>query len=585
MLTDLRATPTKKSVYVPRSVFQKVESLTEKLKEEAPPLVCQWPIFKNESLACSFVHTLLPGSQETSTFLQFSSRIPNQRLHGDQIAGIKYEMGSRSHVLKSQVVPYLVPPDTKVTNNRGEEYTVSKYTLNEGNLKAHLISDSKDSISISIPSEEEYFVSVKPFRRLSTAYFGTLTHAYFLHQFEETILVLVPASQKWQTLTDKGVVVSDVHNSNLNDMSTQILTFPSVAVLSTVFAMVKVTSFLFCVLIFLIFQMLHQGTSKFPITVKVKVEKLFKPVATAAIESLNDSFPALGDQIALAQEAFDKWQRQPTDGNYRMYQSIISGLVSTFITDMTGKEVVHDGLFITQEPEPEKEAKKQDKARVTQKKEKKKDAKQDDRTPFRFLMDEYTSMNSNLGTLLASVLEKSKNKMGDLDFPKEAFTNANSWTILLVSVAIDDPKEAYDLLSRSLSLVSLPQLLKLKEFHEAMKGEVRSISKQASRSALESKARQKVEDLKRENNDSDSDRGRFFELVDHAGVEAEDLDNPELRDSLEEMSNGHGNDDFHAIKEGAKSLSNLRLIHTANQESARSLRGSSKRKVNLFFMN
>ena len=61
------------------------------------------------------------------------------------------------------------------------------------------------------------------------------------------------------------------------------------------------------------------------------------------------------------------------------------------------------------------------------------------------------------------------------------------------------------------------------------------------------------------------------------------MEDESLGDSLDEISNGHGNDEFDSLKAGAKTLSGLRANLTAQQDSARSLRGSSKRKVNIIF--
>jgi hypothetical protein len=184
-----------------------------------------------------------PGLQDTSTFFKINSDIAIKGLPLESAAGIKMDSTSKSHVPKNQLLPLLVPPQTQVfLMSTGTVNTVAKYFLNEGQLSVSFVGKQE---RISLPSSQGFSINVRSFRRVSTAYFGNLADGYLLSQMGESVLILVPSNEKWRSLETIGVIVSDHHNTQNNDASTQILTFPSAEAASKIFTMVLQMYFCF----------------------------------------------------------------------------------------------------------------------------------------------------------------------------------------------------------------------------------------------------------------------------------------------------------------------------------------------------
>ena len=288
---------------------------------------------------------------------------------------------------------------------------------------------------------------------------------------------------------------------------------------------------------------------------KTEVKHIFKPVAPEVIKGLEESFPTLGKQMELIQVAFTVWNGSPTRDNYAIYQSLVSGMTSILITDMTGMEVVQNGLMITAVPEKEepkipdsKEKKRKSLLPATsptataegiipdatEKKRlktngsatNKKNKKNKFTDPKMFLRDEYPNMNDAVLNGSVGFLEMSIEAMIIFNFPKECREIPCAWTSFLVTVNqnIGTEEEKYKLLMESTFKQNPPTMKNFKQYYSKVNGELTTISKTSLRTAILSRSDAKLKLPK---------KAAYPTVENEAHVEF-------LSNSLSESANGQG---------------------------------------------
>jgi hypothetical protein len=296
--------------------------------------------------------------------------------------------------------------------------------------------------------------------------------------------------------------------------------------------------------------------------VKTEVKNIFKPVAPDVIQGLERSFPTLGKQMELLQGAYSAWHQNPTRVNFAMYQSYVSGMTSILITDMTGMEVVQNGLMIT--AVPEKEEPKIPDSKVSEKKRKsllpatsptataegiipdatekkrlktkgsarnKKTKKNEFKDPKMFLKNEYPNINDAVLNGTVRFLEMSIEAMATFKFPKECREIPCAWTSVLVTVNqnIGTEEEKYNLLMESTFKLNPPTMKNFKQYYSKVNGELTTISKTSLRTAILARSDAKLKLPKKAATPT---------------VETEDLENEAhvefLSNSLSEIANGQG---------------------------------------------
>jgi hypothetical protein len=228
---------TANTVFVKKIVYDAFEDLQKKHVQQMQTL--PWPIFGGNSLTKMYMPDTSAGIQNVQTFLACSSLCSIRSLTSSQLAGYKYNSGTRSFIDKESTFPLMVPPDTKVittaTDGSKTSQKLIEYKMEDGVLTA-IFTRKK---SVTVPTEADCSFECNIPRRVLTCCFGQLVQALLLGRAGDCIFVMVThncgdSSKSWQSLNEKGIKVSEKHAQTKN--ATVILTFENISTLAETFS-------------------------------------------------------------------------------------------------------------------------------------------------------------------------------------------------------------------------------------------------------------------------------------------------------------------------------------------------------------
>jgi hypothetical protein len=194
----------------------------------------RWPVLRKDNLSSSVLKSLLPGSQEATTFIEFHSTAKVDKVPPNYVAGFKAGSSKSCMLEKERRLPSLVPLGAFVTEGGSDApVMVTSYHLNDGEFSVELYKKN----TVTFPTDKQFWTQVVSFQKLETAYFGSLVRGYILQIRSAQVFVLVPGSLNWAHLPGTEHV-SGYHNGILDKSSTQILKFRTAADVAYIFTLV-----------------------------------------------------------------------------------------------------------------------------------------------------------------------------------------------------------------------------------------------------------------------------------------------------------------------------------------------------------
>ena len=489
-----------------------------------------WPVYSDIGGTYSIfsLEDDLPGTKHAQPFLRISPTIRIKNQSEDTVAGFNMESSTRLYLQQNLQLPAMVPKGRRVFSIFSTEAeTVDKYSIKDGKLIAHFASKR----FVELPSAH-YSVPVQRFRKLFTATNGQRLTGFLLGVRGNKVHVLFPGSRSWNYLPE-GTSVSSPHNGVFNSFSLQVLTFPS---MNSLAKFVTPVSFMITVtqelkFFFYLYSFTIQFNDGVELSVKKRPTAVFKPLSESFVAEANAAFPKLGDQLSNIQKVLAIWCKKPNDANMIQVQEYLNGFSEIIIVQGTGRQLKGTGLMVTEDGASEGTV-------LPVQKAKKGNCILEDapQSAYQFLRKQKLHHNEQIIQSCSSLLEFTRQKFIELNFPTNVQTNVYAWKATLFSVHHDSPDEAFKMLSEAHPTVFSSILLSgFTSFYKDFKDNLAQF-KRSFQDAVQNLAKKKIEgdsvkeirkhDSDLDDTDSDLDDTDFANAIDKLSHH----DDPDLGD-------------------------------------------------------